>query len=104
MADLPMQLDRRHNIDLERRSAERYARRVVLGLLLATVVAALVGVFGQSPASSSVVGAGQTRLSLSAPEGLRAGSSTRRRSRFGAPGAEKGSSRHGFSRFEGITL
>jgi hypothetical protein len=73
MADLPMQLDRRHNIDLERRSVEPHARRVVLSLLLAVVVAALVGVFGQSPASSSVVGAGRTRLSLSAPEGLRGG-------------------------------
>ena len=73
MPDLPAQLDRKHNIDLARRSLEPSFRRAVLVLLLGIIVAALVGVFGQSPASSSVEGAGRTRLSLSAPEALRGG-------------------------------
>jgi hypothetical protein len=73
MADLPDQLDREHNVDLSTRSLEPYLRRGVLLLLLAVLVAALVGVFGQRPASSSVQGAGRTTLSLSAPDALRGG-------------------------------
>jgi hypothetical protein len=72
VAELPDLLDRPHNVELERRSAEPFVHRLVLIVLLALIAVALAGVFGQPPASSSAAGRSAS-LTVSAPDGLRGG-------------------------------
>jgi hypothetical protein len=72
VASLPDHLDRRDNVDLPASATDLVVRRVVLVLLLGVLVAALVGVFGQQPATSSA-GAPTARLRLSSPDAVRGG-------------------------------
>lgn len=69
---LPGSLDRAHHADLSGRSLEVWIRRAGLTLFCAFLLAALLGVFGQSPRSSSAAGP-RGSLALEAPERLRGG-------------------------------
>jgi hypothetical protein len=71
VADLPEHLDLRRHRDASWRS-EVGARWVVLGLLTAISVAALLGVFGQHP-ETSTASVDAATLEVSAPEELRGG-------------------------------
>ena len=72
MAGAPDSLTLKRHRDLEGRSAYIPARRIVLAVLAAVLIAGLVNVFGQRP-SSDVVSAGAASLKVYAPTHLRSG-------------------------------
>ncbi len=72
MADAPDQLDLGRHRDLRGRGRDVWARRAILTVLAAIVVAALLDVFGQHPVTSKAVGAG-ARLEVQSPDRLRSG-------------------------------
>ena len=72
MAELPGRLSAEHDRDLVGRDRDVWVRRLLLGLLAAFAVAALLNVFGQRTATTSVHGAAAS-LSVNAPERLRGG-------------------------------
>jgi hypothetical protein len=72
MADLPGHLDRRRDLELEGRSSHGWIRRGILTVMLALVVLALVGFFGQRPSETQASGQGAS-LGVSTPERLRGG-------------------------------
>ncbi len=72
MAEAPDQLDMGRHRDLEGRGSHVWVRRAVLLLLGAVVLAALLGVFGQHPATSHAQGA-EARLEVQSPDRLRGG-------------------------------
>jgi hypothetical protein len=72
MADAPDQLDLGRHRDLQGRGSHVWVRRGILTLLGAIVLAALLGTFGQHPATSHAQGA-DARLEVQSPARLRGG-------------------------------
>lgn len=72
MSDLPAGIDLARHRDFEGRGVGQWLRRGFLALLLAFVIAALLNVFGEAPATTEAGGAGAT-LTMSAPTHLRGG-------------------------------
>jgi hypothetical protein len=72
MADAPDMLTLRHHRDLVGRERNPWTRRVLLVLVTALIVAGLVNVFGQRPATSRVE-ANAASLKVYAPAHLRGG-------------------------------
>jgi hypothetical protein len=72
VTDVPDGLTLRRNRDLTGRERDPWTRRILLGLVVVFLAAALANLFGQRPQTSSAQ-APEARLTVYAPERLRAG-------------------------------
>jgi hypothetical protein len=72
MENLPEGLDRHRHVELERRSGEPWARRLVIALFAVVAVAALLGAFGQQH-TTVAADVAAAMLTVQAPERVRGG-------------------------------
>lgn len=70
--DLPHSLERRRHVDLDRRSAEPWIRRLILVLLAGVAVAAALNTFGQTSKAMTVT-TPEATLMVRSPEAVRGG-------------------------------